>query len=603
MIRIAGLMEPEIIGQTLMSNHRMARIVGLGDRNNPSVLTPCMIIGNNDTQFFPNHIAPFVHQQDNSELPGSLRISSSLPLAIPFTDNGPDWSVKLPHVLPPSMQDADYKQITNDGPILVVTWQKLCHDPRLVDPSLKPQIVVLLDAKQLSEHPGRLASALLILRSRFSSSLIWCPAISGPDNLALLTWMGVDLHDLTRTIQCEASGYLLTSSGPRSPESSLLEEANRETHVGIWKDELATVRQAIRNGSLRELVEQRVLSSPRMVEHLRYHDSMVDENENFSTLSVVVQKGHALRAHSSSSLNDPEVLDWVNFMCNEYVPPETRQEVLILLPCSQRKPYRDSRSHRRFREAIGATSAHEVMVTSPLGLVPRDLEMIWPAAHYDVPTTGDWSEDELVRTRKVLSALLGRCEYKLIINHSSMKMDHIEGIEIIDTRKSDSATSQTALARLSEAVSKATELYGIPRQSNSKRLLEEYRSVARRQMRNDSWMSHLQVVGKPPQWKLAEGGVQMAQWLPERGSLSVTKAALPKLYENESLPVIELIPDIEWRGDVFSSNLLDYDSDIKKGGDVLVIQNGKLRGMARASVSSWAWPDSPGRLARGHHRI
>ena len=35
------------------------------------------------------------------------------------------------------------------------------------------------------------------------------------------------------------------------------------------------------------------------------------------------------------------------------------------------------------------------MVTSPLGLVPRSLEDFWPAAHYDIPVTGDWDSDEI----------------------------------------------------------------------------------------------------------------------------------------------------------------------------------------------------------------
>ena len=36
----------------------------------------------------------------------------------------------------------------------------------------------------------------------------------------------------------------------------------------------------------------------------------------------------------------------------------------------------------------------EIILTSPLGIVPRDLEYTYPAAHYDIPVTGDWSEIE-----------------------------------------------------------------------------------------------------------------------------------------------------------------------------------------------------------------
>ena len=45
--------------------------------------------------------------------------------------------------------------------------------------------------------------------------------------------------------------------------------------------------------------------------------------------------------------------------------------------------------------AIGSDAVHQVIVTAPLGLVPRELEEIWPAANYDIPVTGEWDADEL----------------------------------------------------------------------------------------------------------------------------------------------------------------------------------------------------------------
>ncbi len=591
------------MGQTLMANQRLARLVGLGDRTQPAAYTPCMVIDEGSIEGISPALAPFIHKQDNSNLPGTLSLHSRLALAIPFEETGPSWSTRLGHVLPPSMEDADNSEHGETGPLLAVSWQRLRHDSVLLSEELKPQVVVLLDALQLAGRPGKLAEALFVLRKRFSSSLIWCPAISGPDNLALLTWMGVDLHDLARTWQCEASRVLLTNSGPRLCEETLDEEVSRERHVEIWTQEMACVRRAIRDGTLRELVEQRVISSPRMVEHLRYHDAIVNQQSTPSTLSVVVPPSRALRAHGSATLQDPEVVDWVNFMSTGYSPPSGLDKVLILLPCSERKPYRDSRSHHRFREAIGNTSAHEVMVTSPLGLVPRDLERIWPAAHYDVPTTGDWSADEINRITEMTSSLLQRNQYELVINHSGVDLDTTGEVPFINTRGDASATSKEALSRLSEAVSTAKEEHVLEGLANHHRLMLEFRSVARRQMRSDTWMDGLRVGGKPPRWKVYDGQTQMAQWLPDRGALSLTKAALPRVLEHSSLPCIHLKKGLEWKGDVFTSNLLSFDLDFKEGGDLLVLQDGVLIGLARASIASWAWPDSPGRLAKGHHRL
>ena len=81
---------------------------------------------------------------------------------------------------------------------------------------------------------------------------------------------------------------------------------------------------------------------------------------------------------------------------DEYLPPLHQREVLVLLPCSAKKPYRLSQSHYRFRRAIKDLRIHEVMVTAPLGLVPRELEDLWPAANYDIPVTGNWDSDELL---------------------------------------------------------------------------------------------------------------------------------------------------------------------------------------------------------------
>ena len=80
------------------------------------------------------------------------------------------------------------------------------------------------------------------------------------------------------------------------------------------------------------------------------------------------------------------------------------------------------------------------MITSPLGLVPRDLEEVWPASHYDIPVTGDWSLDEFVRSENMVKALLSRHNYHTVINHSSMSFK-LDGVNYIETRKNLPATS------------------------------------------------------------------------------------------------------------------------------------------------------------------
>ena len=72
------------------------------------------------------------------------------------------------------------------------------------------------------------------------------------------------------------------------------------------------------------------------------------------------------------------------------------------------------------------------MVTSPLGLVPRDLEEVWPAGHYDIPVTGDWTQDEVNRVQN------DRCtcgEEAISCNHQPLGFDYNCDVPIIDTRR------------------------------------------------------------------------------------------------------------------------------------------------------------------------
>src|SRR5207244_4743976 len=85
------------------------------------------------------------------------------------------------------------------------------------------------------------------------------------------------------------------------------------------------------------------------------------------------------------------------------------------------KPYSVRRSQRRFRQAIvvskNPSAVHEVIVTSPLGLVPRELERFYPARAYDIPVTGDWSRDEAAIVSEDLAAFVEANRYDAIVAH------------------------------------------------------------------------------------------------------------------------------------------------------------------------------------------
>jgi len=586
----------DVLGRTVLHRDRYARSWGLGDRKSPSTITPALVLMENDPDL-PLAYAAFT-TSSTSSLPSTLSMAARGAYVPPtFSQPGPTYAVNLGHVLPPSLEDANAGEEQGTSALLPVSWQRMNHDEGLTDAALTPEIVVLTDALQLASQPGKLPLALMTLKHRFPGALIWTPGLGGPDNVAVLTSMGVDLFDLARCREAEANGVLLTAWGPRLPLDH--ETTTLQAQSYHFMKALDEVRAALESGTLRMLAEKQSLSSPRLVEHLRRHQTLMTErNGNLASHRASTTE---FVCYSANALTDPLVEDWERFMTKAYQAPLKVRDVMVFLPCSARKPYRLSKSHSQFFRAIASTGCHEVMMTSPLGLVPRDLEDVWPAANYDVPVTGDWSSDELARVDRMLRSMVERFGYKRIINHTNMNLDFLD-IDVVDTRQGQGATHFDALGRLSTAVKDAVADFELRNQKNNQRLKEHFKSIARKTTGTDAWVAHLDVRGKLPRWRLELNGTQMAVWSIDRNGFSFSRAAIDWLHEHQALPEIQLKDDVVWRGDVFAQMVASYDPSIRRGDDLRVVQNGNVVGLARAVASGWEWGGTPGTLARSHQR-
>ncbi|MBJ32705.1 MAG: hypothetical protein CMB69_01825 [Euryarchaeota archaeon] len=589
------------LARSVLVRQRLARVMQLGDRNSPVSWTPALVTRTEDPEM-PISLAPFSSSRESDNLPASITMSTRAELCFPF-DSDDTWSASEGLVLPPSLSESDSGEFSRGDQLLAVSWQSMHHDEMLNDSKLQPSVVCLTDSVQLANNPGLLIEALYSLRTRFPNSLIWTPGIGGPDNCALLVWMGVDLFDLGRSSRASAMGTILSQEGPRIPEHTLSESHDMRAQIEAWKHAIGATRSAIRNGSLRELAERQSTSSPRSVERLRRHDKMMSKfGGGKAGLERVVGHEHKLRCHTYQSRDDPLIQDWRARVADSHMPPKHQRNLLVLLPCSAVKPYRTSQSHRRFMSAITTNSAHQVMVTAPLGLVPRELEEVWPAANYDIPVTGDWDLDELEVIRDMLERLCSRVGYSRIINHSGVDIN-IEGIEITDTRKGESAGSADSIERLRNAVSQADEEMSLNSIKKSQNTLEQLRALSRFQHGTDAWLEDAAIRGRPPIFTIMKGGEQIAMWNPRTGRFAFSKACLPLLMQSGTFPIVELSPDLDWKGDLFSSNVIAADSNIRIGDEILVIQKDSLVGSARAEAAGWEWPEGAGRLAKSQHRL
>lgn len=583
------------IGKVVLHRDRFARCLGLGDRRNPVVTTPCLI--QTDVEDLPSDVAPFVSSTSNT-LPREMTIRSLLPLEPPnFDVAGPNFHANIGHVLPPSLDNADAGEKASTSVLLPVSWQRLHHDQSLTNLESPPEIVVLTDALQLAQQGDKLVRAILAIKKAFPSALLWAPAIGGPDNIAVLTWLGVDLFDLARSREAAVEKMYLTMNGVLQCASS--QDYSFDLQLMHWQLAKQEVHSAFQLGTLRELAEQQALNSPRLVEHLRFHKEITLDEPGF--LERHMNAEDRFRCYSFQSFSDPLIHDWVDYISRQYKSQPKLSKVLVLLPCSERKPYRLSKSHAKFLDILGHYDIEHLMVTSPLGIVPRSLEDVWPASHYDIPVTGTWTQDEILRIQNVLKSFLERHSFQLIINHSTIDINHLHE-HVISTRNGFGALSSQALKHLDEAVQNAIKEFGVGRTKASQALMNRFQAIADKIMKSSSWLDDCVIRGKPPRWRIEHNGQQIAIWSIDRNAFSFSKAAIDLLHQHNALPRVQLLPNVNWNGDIFPHMVESFDVDLRKNDDVLVYKENIAIGIARVVAPGWEWNNGIGVLAKLHQK-
>ncbi len=164
--------------------------------------------------------------------------------------------------------------------------------------------------------------------------------------------------------------------------------------------EIERVRKNIQQGSLSTYIERKSQLSLLLLSALRYIQKNYPKVFN-STQSL--NKETSLPCTSPLSYHNPNVEQFKQKLMSN-VEPRPNTKVCIFLPCSMGKPYSKSKSHRNFIKIIKNAAQKwykyisEVIITSPLGVVPREIEEVFPAAHYDISVTGEWDAEELLLT-------------------------------------------------------------------------------------------------------------------------------------------------------------------------------------------------------------
>jgi archaeosine synthase len=234
---------------------------------------------------------------------------------------------------------------------------------------------------------------------------------------------------------------------------------------------------------------------------------------------------------------------------------------------------------------------HVVSVTSPLGVVPKELEDTFPARHYDIPVTGEWDEAERNAVLSPLRHLMAEGRYRHLILH--LDPDEYRFLKELDPRAvwtmtEHRSTSPEALASLRRALGEALDGIAPVAGGPLSVVREELAEVAAFQFGRAAagllFGSPVRLAGRPWFQRVTDGhGTDLATWREMRGLFHLTVAGAARMLPAHPLEV-EVDEKVELRGDLFAPGVVRADPGIRVGDAVLLVRDGKLLAVGEAAL-------------------
>ncbi len=164
--------------------------------------------------------------------------------------------------------------------------------------------------------------------------------------------------------------------------------------------EMRNIKQAIVEGRLWEHLETRAHSHPALLGALK----QLGKYSNYMEQHSPVTKRSGLFFYSGLDLARPEVVRYGKRLLERYSPP-AGAKALFLLPDLGPRP---ARGARRFKKAVAAVleelglgkrDAHVCVYAPPFGVVPPELEGVYPLSQYEYAFPPDRETNEHVAGR------------------------------------------------------------------------------------------------------------------------------------------------------------------------------------------------------------
>jgi len=556
-----------------------------------------------------------VHERDGAARLGELRLAE--PVRTPalvddiIIDAGSEWTAErdhpdgdestvtvLPHrALPGGTPEEVQNAFAPDLPDVAFPSAAVVSPGTAADHGT--DAYVLSNAQELRNHARALVSAVIRTRESIPpDTALYLPGVATPANVATLAYAGIDLFDADRAVLKGTQGKYLTTDGERflSDLSELpcacpacrtpIDQFDRkdcaEHNENALAAALAVVRERIRAGRLRDYVEGQARHEGWLTATFR----RLDQQYQYLEQRTPVVRGAEMTAATDDSIRRVEIQRYADRVTSRY--RNRFDNPLVLVPCSARKPYSESRSHGQFHDAI-QYRAHLVSMTSPIGVVPQELELTYPAQHYDTPVTGEWSPTEVDFVASVLEAYLERNEYPRIVAHVPdegyreicERVERSLGLDFEYTAE-EHPTAGDSIANLASTLSNELKYSKRERQHNTIRAVADYQFG---EGAGDDLFDDLDVESVYPKLRaLSSDGEQLAMLVAEYGVLSLTLAGARRWVESDVPTKRVEIDAFVPHGSVLAPGVVDASGTIRPGDEV-VIDGPEAFAVGRARMS------------------
>jgi archaeosine synthase len=438
----------------------------------------------------------------------------------------------------------------------------------LIDIEENMDVYVISDLRQIIKRREMIEIIPQVREMISPNSGIYVPGAM-PLEIPLIVYMGADYFDYSSASYYAAQGYKFSKNRLIKSEEDF--ESLKTFNESIIDQVLEEVKFCIESGSLRNLVEETTISNPYLRSNYRRFKPELTNIPISKSNKIIV---------TIDETKIPEVQKYIERAKNY----EPYTNVIILLPCSSKKPYSYSKSHQFFINAINSVRmpVEELILTSPYGVVPRALERL---VDYDIPVTGEWSSDEIEFINKYLKNYIEIAkskfeEVKIIAHLPEHYLEILDIDEDYIISSDGNPTSDNSLKNLKNILKELDQTAD----SKSKRAqrLHNYQELAKFQLGKNFLPEDVMIKGRHVKFFIKEGKntVQLAS-INDNGLFVLTSQGGELLGKTNWVEVDFNVK----KGSLFAPGFKDADEAVSVNDEVVIVKDNEVLGVGRALMS------------------